>query len=51
MTTDNECVGDARECVRLAGLAANADLREKLPQMARERMATATHEHKPVNEE
>ena len=47
MTTDNECVGYARECVRLADLAANADLREKLLQMAREQMATAMHEHKP----
>jgi hypothetical protein len=44
MATDEECVGYARECVRLAGLATDQDLREHLLQMARNWMAEAMHE-------
>ena len=35
MATDEECVGYARECVRLAGLATDYELQEQLLQMAR----------------
>ena len=35
MATDEECVGYARECVRLAGLATDQELRQQLLQMAR----------------
>ena len=45
MATDEECVGYARECVRLAGLATDQELREQLLQMARNWMAEAMHEH------
>ena len=45
-TIDDECVGYARECVRLAGLTDNPELREQLLNMAREWMATAMHERK-----
>jgi hypothetical protein len=44
MATDEECVGYARECVRLAGLATDQELREQLLQMARNWMAEAMHE-------
>ena len=44
MATDEECVGYARECVRLAGLATDKELREQLLQMARHWMAEAMHE-------
>jgi hypothetical protein len=44
MATDEACVGYARECVRLAGLAADQELREQLLQMARNWMAEAMHE-------
>ena len=43
---DKECESYARECVRLANLVADATLREKLMQMAREWMAVAMHEKK-----
>ena len=44
MATDEQCVGYARECVRLAGLAANnQELRDQLLQMARNWMAEAMH--------
>ena len=46
MTTENECVEYARNCVRLAGLAENPELRERLLQMARKWMAVAMHEEK-----
>jgi hypothetical protein len=49
MATDDECVGYARECVRLAGLAEDPELRERLLQMAREWMAEATNPLKPAN--
>jgi hypothetical protein len=42
--TDNDCVGYARECVRLAGLTTDPQLREQLLRMAREWMAMAMHE-------
>jgi hypothetical protein len=42
MATDEECVGYARECVRLAGLATDQELREQLLQMARNWMAEAS---------
>jgi hypothetical protein len=42
--TDEECVGYARECVRLAGLATDYELQEQLLQMARNWMAEAMHE-------
>ena len=45
MATDNECEGYARECVRLAGLAKDQQLRDQLLNMARrEWMAEAMHE-------
>jgi hypothetical protein len=39
MTTDHECEGYARECVRLANLTSNPRIRDRLMQMAREWMA------------
>ena len=44
MAIDEECVGYARECVRLAGLATDQEVREQLLQMARNWMAEAMHE-------
>jgi hypothetical protein len=44
MATDEECVEYARECVRLAGLATDQELRDQLLQMARNWMAEAMHE-------
>lgn len=46
MIAENECVAFARDCVRLAGLAENPELRERLLQMARKWMAVAMHEEK-----
>jgi hypothetical protein len=46
VTTDNECVVYARECVRLAGLAESPELRKKLLQMARDWMAAAMRDEK-----
>ena len=43
MSSHNDCLVD---CVRLAGLAKNPDLHEKLMQMAREWMAVAIREEK-----
>ena len=45
MATDIECVGYARQCVRLAGLAEDPELRERLLSMAREWMAVAMQEN------
>jgi NADH:ubiquinone oxidoreductase subunit D len=42
--TDEECVGYARECVRLAELTTDSNIRDQLLKMAREWMATAMHE-------
>jgi hypothetical protein len=52
----NECVEYARECVRLAGLVEEPELRERLLSMAREWMAVAmqeqqTPEAKPLKSE
>jgi len=44
MPPDRDCVEYARECVRLAGLAENADMREHFLQLAREWMALAMNE-------
>jgi len=44
MTKDSDCVGYARDCVRLATLTADEQIREQLMQMAREWMAVAMHE-------
>jgi hypothetical protein len=45
-TDDDDCIGCARECVRLAGLTQDPELRDQLLNMAREWMATAMHEAK-----
>ena len=45
-TPDDDCIGYARECVRLAGLTQHPELRDQLLNMAREWMATAMHEAK-----
>jgi hypothetical protein len=45
MVTDPECEDYARECVRLAGLAKDPQLRDALLNMAREWMAVAMHEN------
>ena len=44
MVTDEECVDYARECVRLAGLTADQEIRDQLLNMAREWMAAAMDE-------
>jgi hypothetical protein len=44
MATDEECVGYARECVRLAGLCTDQEVRDQLLEMARNWMAEAMHE-------
>jgi len=41
MISDKECVGYARDCVRLAGLTEDPELREWLLERAREWMASA----------
>jgi hypothetical protein len=48
MTTDKECTEYARECVRLAALTDDQQIREQLLSMAREWMATAMHEDGPT---
>jgi hypothetical protein len=45
-TPDDDCIGYARECVRLAGLTSDPELQDQLLNMAREWMATAMHEAK-----
>ena len=42
--TDDECIGYARECTRLAGLCKDEQLRQRLLNMAREWMGVAMHE-------
>jgi hypothetical protein len=54
MATDNEYVSYARDCVRLAGLTNDPELRERLLDMARAWMAEAeevpeTNPLKPAN--
>ena len=44
MISDEECVEYARECVRLAGLTKDMQLRDQLLNTAREWMAVAMHE-------
>lgn len=46
MATDQECVDYARECVRLAELTKDSELRDHLLHLAREWMAAAMHEKK-----
>jgi hypothetical protein len=41
MAADEECMGYARECVRLARLASDQQIREKLFAIARDWMAAA----------
>jgi hypothetical protein len=47
MTTDNEYVSYARDCVRLAGLTNDPELRERLLDMARAWMAVMREEEVP----
>jgi hypothetical protein len=49
MVIDDDCVGYARECVRLAGLTKDPQVQEQLLNMAREWMAVAMHEQKMPN--
>jgi hypothetical protein len=45
MVTEQECIHQARECVRLAGMAeSNPEQRKSLLRMAREWIAVAMHE-------
>jgi hypothetical protein len=44
MISDEKCVEYARECVRLAGLSKDLQLRDQLLDLAREWMAAAMHE-------
>jgi hypothetical protein len=47
MATDNEYVSYARDCVRLAGLTNDPELRERLLDMARAWMAVMREEEVP----
>jgi hypothetical protein len=47
--TDDDCLGYARECVRLAGLTHDEQLRDQLLNMAREWMSVAMHETRVPN--
>ena len=44
MATESECIQYARECVRLAGLTDDPDIRDRLLEIAREWMAAAMGE-------
>ena len=44
MATESECIEYARECVRLAGLTDDPDIRDRLLEIARDWMATAMGE-------
>ena len=44
MATDQECAAYARECVRLAGLTDEPEIRDQLFALAREWTAAAMHE-------
>jgi len=48
MRTDEECVEYARECVRLAGLSEDQEIRDQLLNMAREWMGAAMDETRRV---
>ena len=49
MATDNECLDYARECVQLAGIANDPELRQHLIQLAREWMVLAAKEVKATD--
>ena len=50
MTVSDKDLEDyARDCVRLARLARDPTIRDRLMQMARDWMAEATHERKRLN--
>jgi hypothetical protein len=51
MATDNECEAYARDCVRLAALAKDPQLRDQLLNMAREWIAAAMHERPKPSEQ
>jgi hypothetical protein len=51
MAIDHVCEGYARECVRLAGLAKDQQLRDQLLDMAREWMAAAMWEQPEPSEQ
>jgi hypothetical protein len=44
MATESECIEYARECVRLAGLTDDPDIRDRLLETARDWMAAAMGE-------
>ena len=44
MATESECIEYARECVRLAGLTDDPDIRDRLLEIARDWMAAAMGE-------
>jgi hypothetical protein len=44
--SDKNCDGYARECVRLANLTSDPNIRDQLMQMAREWMAVVMYEEK-----
>jgi hypothetical protein len=44
MATDEECMGHARESVRLAGLTDDQEIRDQLFALARDWMAAAMHD-------
>jgi hypothetical protein len=48
MATDNEFVDYARECVRLAGLTQDPQIRDQLLSMAGEWMTSERHEQGPT---
>ena len=48
MRTDEECVEYARDCVRLAGLTEDQEIRDQLLNMAREWMGAAMSETRRV---
>jgi hypothetical protein len=48
MATDNERVDYARECVRLAGLTQDPQIRDQLLSMAGEWMTSAMREQAPA---
>jgi hypothetical protein len=47
MATESECIEYARECVRLAGLTDDPDIRDRLLEIARDWMAAAMGEAAP----
>jgi hypothetical protein len=44
MVTDQECVNFARECVRLAGMTSDPEMREQMLKLARQWLANAGYE-------